>query len=123
MFAGRMSWRRFAVVLRGLPLESEYKTALRNTIDLSELPAPEPGIYGPWSQGDQLIARVGDLLQHWLWMNADPEKRPTAPPPPYPRPGVGSNVRPINPAAMAYLEYKRAHRGADPPDDWKPALA
>lgn len=125
LFTGRMSWRRFGVLLRGLPVESEYKTAVRNTVDLSELPDPEPGIYGPWSQGDMLLARVGDLLTHWLWANADPEKRPAKPPPPYPRPGVDapSNVRAISEEALAYLEYKRQNQGADPPADWKPALA
>jgi hypothetical protein len=123
LFTGRLSWRRFGVLLRGLPVESEYKTAVRNTVDLSDLPDPEPGIYGPWSQADMLLARVGDLLSHWLWMNADPEKRPAAPPFPYPRPGVADNVRAISEEALAYLEYKRLHQGADPPPDWKPALA
>jgi hypothetical protein len=120
-----MSWRRFAVLLRGLPIESEYKTAVRNTTDLSDLPAPEPGIYGPWSQADMLLARMGDLLSHWLWMNADAEKRPATPPPPYPRPGVddASNVRAISLEAAAYLEYVREHHGAAPPPDWKPVLA
>lgn len=117
-----MTWRRLGVLLRGLPVDSEYKTALRNTVDFSALPDPEPGVYGPWPQTDMLLARVGDLLNHYIWMSADPEKRPATPPSPYPRPGVASsNVRPISAAALAYLEYKREHQGADPPPDWKPA--
>ena len=116
-----MSWRRFTVILEHLPAESEYKTALFASVDRSQLPPPEPGVYGPWSQTDMLLARVGDFLSHWLWMNADPEKRPPVPPPPYPRPGVEDNVRPISKAALAYLEYVREHRGEHPPDDWRPS--
>ena len=115
-----MSWRRFAVILERLPPESEYKTELLRRTDLAALPAPPPGVFGPWSQSDVLLARVGDLLSHWLWMNADAEQRPSAPPPPYPRPGVASNVRPISAEALAFLEYKRDHQGADPPEGWKP---
>ena len=119
-----MSCRRLSIVLERLPAESEYKTELRDAVDLKALPAPEPGAYGPWSQSDMLLARVGDLLSHWLWMNADPKGRPAQPPPPYPRPGVedGASVTPISPEALAYLEYMRDHGGAAPPDDWQPAL-
>lgn len=124
VFNGRMSWRRLGVVLRGLPVESEYKTALRNVTDLSALPEPEPGVYGPWPQTDLLIAQGLDMLNQWMWANSDPEKRPASPPPPWPRPGVAwpANVTAISDEAMAFLEYKRAHQGADPPPDWKPAL-
>lgn len=119
-----MSWRRFAIILGGLPIESQFKTAMRNTVDLSELPEPTPGVYGPWPQTDQLIARGLDLLEGWMWANSDPEKRPASPPPPYPRPGVDlpANVRAINSEAMAYLEYLRAHQGAEPPPGWEPEV-
>lgn len=118
-----MSWRRFAVILEHLPPESEFKTAVLRETDLTALPDPEPGQFGPWSQSELLLARIGDLLQNWLWMNADPDKRPKQPPQPYPRPGVEtSNVRPISPEAAAYMEYVRKNR-RHPPDDWKPALA
>lgn len=119
-----MSWRRFAVILRGLPVESEYKTAVRNEIDLSDLPPPDPGVFGPWPQTDMLLAGIRDLLAHHLWMIADPEHRPARPPAPYPRPGVEtSNVSAISEEAALYLEYVREHHGEHPPDDWKPALA
>lgn len=124
LFTGRMSWRRFAIVLNRLPVDSEFRTELRDATDFSTLPPPEPGVYGPWPQSDLLLARIGDLMQHWLWANADPEQRPANPPPPYPRPGVElGNVRAISDEALAYLEYKRLNQGADPPADWKPALA
>lgn len=117
-----MSWRRFALVLDRLPEDSEFRTEIRESIDLTTLPEPEPGVYGRWSQGDMLLARIGDLLNHWLWMNADPEKRSQHSPEPYPRPGVGSsNVVPISPAAAEYMAYVRKHR-CHPPDDWKPQV-
>lgn len=119
-----MSWRRFGVILAHLPQESWFHTEVRNESDPSERVEPEPGVYGPWSQADHLAARTGDLLNHWLWMNADPDKRPAVPPAPHPRPGVEvDNVRPINDEAMAFLQYVRDHHGEHPPDGWKPALA
>ena len=119
-----MSWRRFGVILRHLPIESAYMTAVRNATDPdAELPPPEPGIFGPWSQTDMLLARIGDGVSALLWQNGQDPKSPTPPPRPLPRPGVESNVRAICPEALAFLEYKREHRGEDPPDDWTPALA
>jgi hypothetical protein len=124
LFTGAMTWRRFAVTLRGLPPESLYKTALATSLDFSELPPPEGNVYPPFSLEAMLQARIGDLIERWIWMNADPEKRPAQPPPPYPRPGVQqSNVRAISEEAAMYLEYVREHHGEHPPDDWKPALA
>lgn len=117
-----MSWRRFGVILRGLPIESRYLTAVRNaTPPDAELPAPEPGVFGPWSQRDMLIARIGDGIDALLWQNAGDPQKPK--PKPYPRPGTQSNVVPISAEAVAYLEYQRAHRGAGPPEGWTPALA
>ena len=117
-----MSWRRFSVILRHLPVDSAYFTAVRNAVDPEEMTPPTPGVFGPWSQGDMLLARIGDYLHDWLWMNADPQSRGSRPKP-YPRPGTESNVHAISDEALAFLEYKRAHRGADPPADWTPALA
>jgi hypothetical protein len=121
VFTGAMSFRRLAVLLERLPVESEYKTELRETTDLTALPPPEPGSYGSWSQLELLVARLGDRMDHWLWMNADPKSRPASPPSPWPRPGVDDNVRAISPEALAYLEYVREHHGEAPPDDWRPA--
>lgn len=123
LFTGAMTWRRFAVILRGLPPESLYKTALASSVDFSQLPPPEENVYPPFSLEAMLSARIGDLIERWIWMNADPEQRPAQPPPPYPRPGVQTNVRAISEEAAAYLEYVREHHGEHPPDDWKPALA
>ena len=67
------------------------------------------------------LARVGDLLELTLWAKGDPKSRGPAPKP-FPRPGVEAKVRPISAKAAAYLEYKRTHQGADPPEDWEPAL-
>ena len=118
LFTGALSWRRFGVILRGLPVESAYKTEVRNTIDLATLPPPEPGVHGPWPQTDMLLASIYDRLGDLVVVQGGYEK----PPQRFPRPGV-DNVRAISDEALAYLEYKREHRGADPPPEWKPALA
>lgn len=120
-----MSWRRLGLILRHLPPESQFKTALRDGLDIDwdALPEPDPNQHGPWTRGDMLQARTGDLLAHWLWMNSENAKS-TPPPDPYPRPGVKprKKVTPLNPAAVAYLQYLQEHHGAAPPPDWKPAV-
>jgi hypothetical protein len=113
-----MSWRRFAVLLDHLPPESAYRTEVLNTVDFDDLPAPDPDHHGPWAHSELLLAAIFDRLGQLVWMQSD-GKRP--PPPPYPRPGIRSReVRPINPAAEAYLRYLEAHQGAAPPADWQP---
>lgn len=114
-----MSWRRFTVLLAHLPIESRYMTAVRNTADPSQMPDPTPGVFGPWPQSDMLLARIGDLIEGLLWQNQGDGNKPR--PKPYPRPGTESNVRPISAEGLAWLEYKRAHQGADPPEGWVPA--
>lgn len=118
-----MSWRRFAVILRGLPADSEYKTELRNNTDLTSLGDPEPGVHGPWSQTDYILARISDQIAVYMWAQSEPTARP-AEPSRYPRPGIddGSNVVPISTEALAYLEYMRQHQGAEPPPDWEPEV-
>lgn len=120
-----MSWRRFRLILKHLPQESRYVTALRNTADPDRIPDPEPGVYGPWSQTDRLLADAVDLLAQRLYQASDgkgPKPEPT------PRPGVASRqkVRAINPEAQAYLlarlRYMEENQGASPPPDWKPVL-
>lgn len=114
-----MSWRRFGIVLAHLPSESAYLTAVRNTTDLSDLPDPDPDTHGPWALRDLLMAGIFDRLGQLIWMQTDGKKPP---PPPYPRPGVESNVRPISPAAVAYLRYLAEHHGEAPPDGWEPEV-
>lgn len=115
-----MSWRRFRVVVEHLPIESAYKTALREATDLTELPPPDLEHHGPWSQQELLLAAIFDRLGSLIWMQSDGKKPP---PLPYPRPGVASsNVSPINPAARAYLEYLEQHHGEAPPEDWEPEV-
>ena len=114
-----MSWRRFGVVLSHLPSESAYMTALRDATDLEALPPPDLDRHGPWSHEALLLAGIFDRLGTLAWMQSDGKKPP---PPPYPRPGIASNVRAISPAARAYLEYLQAHHGEAPPDGWVPEV-
>lgn len=120
LVTGVMSWRRFAVVLAHLPIESAYRTELLNEADLSALPEPDPNRHGPWAHDELLLAAIFDRLGQLVWMQSDGKKPP---PPPYPRPGVGAKVRAINPAAQAYLRYLEEHRGEAPPADWQPDVS
>jgi hypothetical protein len=117
LFTGAMSWRRFGVILAYLPPESAYRTAVLNETDLDALPPPDPDVHGPWAHDELLLAAIIDRLGQLVWMQSD-GKHP--PPPPYPRPGVRSNVRAISPFARAYLAYLEEHQGAAPPADWQP---
>lgn len=99
-------------------------TAVRNQADpTEERPEPKPGVFGPWSQTDMLLALVCDRLATLIWQKSADPQNPTPPPKPLPRPGIESNVVAISQEALAFLEYKRAHRGADPPEGWTPQLA
>lgn len=110
-----MSWRRLGVLLRDLPPESRYATAVRNNTDPGEAAPPPPGIFGPWSQADMLLALIADRLGDLMFMQSDQKGRRPAP---YPRPGTSSKVTPINEAAAAYLlEVERRH-GEAPEAGW-----
>lgn len=122
LFRGRMSWRRFKVILGHLPPESAYVTAVREAMSPDELAAlsaqVDPDRHGPWSKLEMLMAAVRDEVARLAWMQSDGS---TPVPDPYPRPGVKRRgVTAINPAAEAYLrEVERLH-GAQPAPDWKP---
>lgn len=113
------------MILRRLPPESQFKSDLRDSlvIDWDSLPEPDPNVHGPWTRGDMLMARVGDLLAHWLWMNSESAKN-TPPPEPTSRPGVKprKKVTPLNARTLAYFRYLEEHQGAAPPPDWNPAV-
>lgn len=112
-----MSWRRFSVLLDRLPEDSEFKTEFRDNTDLSTLPPPEPGKHGRWPHEAMLLAAIFDRLGDLVFTQGGYKKVP----PPLPRPGIETaNVHPISAEALAYLEYKRDHQGADPPKGWKP---
>lgn len=121
LFTGAMSWRRFQVVLDHLPSESAYVTAVRNSTDLSAVPEPQAGVFGPWAHSEFLLAGIYDRLGLLAHMQSD-GKAPM--PEPYPRPGVSprASVSPISPKAAAYLAYLHEHRGEAPPEGWEPEV-
>lgn len=114
LWQGRMSWRRLGVILRNLPADSAYSTSVREATTDEQWEEIESEVrehHGRWSRSDFLLARTGDLIQHLIWMQTD---RKTPPPEPLPRPGVKSNVVPLNRAAVDYLNRTRELRGAMP---------
>jgi hypothetical protein len=114
-----LSWRKLAVLLVNLPPESRFKAEqLADLEDEPVEPVEDDGKFGPWSQAEMLLARIGDGIDQLAFMWTD-GKGPR--PKPFPRPGVGrTQVTPINKRAQAFLQYIRDHHGAAPPPDWEP---
>ncbi|MFJ3289996.1 hypothetical protein ACIPMW_32510 [Streptomyces sp. NPDC086669] len=90
-----MSWRRLRVLIQHLPPESATWTALRNSMDATELAKqaeqgqPEKG---RWSQQEQLLALVADRLARVEWVlwcvNIEQKSKRPDPPEPIRRPGA-----------------------------------
>jgi len=103
------------VLVQHLPPESATKTALRDGMDEAEfdnvVAEPRKG-HGPWSNSDMLLASVYDAVQRLTHVQLMRAQVKATAPEPLPRPGVKSNVRPINPAAASYLAGLRERRGA-----------
>jgi hypothetical protein len=111
-----LSWRRLGVVIEHLPPESATKTALRDELDDNDLTRlanmPRRG-HGPWSHAELLLAAVHDSVERLIYVQYQRAGvKNLKAPEPLSRPGVGSNVRAINPAAKAYLEMVRARNAA-----------
>lgn len=93
VFVGRLSWRRLAVLLRQLPIDS-------NTARATTGPAAD------WSVTDYLLARVVDAEEAALWQRSGGRgRKPRA----VPRPGqhddghrIGRTHRPVA-EVRAYL--------------------
>lgn len=70
--AGRLSWRRFGVLVRHLPLDSSTALAVN-------------GAAGAWGINEHLLAATVDALRVANWQRAGDKTK--APPKPIPRPG------------------------------------
>lgn len=108
----RLTWRKLGALVRSLPPESATATALR-------VAAPEGEGGGglepdevPWSQTDQLLATVIDVLRRieHLYVCAHVQN-PPSPPEPLPRPGVRRRKR-----KQMTVEMYRKLTGQDPPE-------
>jgi hypothetical protein len=110
---GRLTYRRLGVLLAHLPLEAATQTlrlAELSDEDYAELASPGHR-HGPWSHTDLLLAAVADAIERLTFVQLSRAGTKPKQPQPIPRPGVRSNVRPINPAARAYLErIREQHR-------------
>lgn len=115
LWRGRMSFRRLGVILAHLPGDSAYATSVRESLTAEDWEAieaePPSDKHGRWSRTDFLLARAGDLLNVLVWAQTD---RKSEPPEPLPRPGVKSNVIPLNQQAIDYLNRVRELRGGQP---------
>lgn len=103
-----MTWRRFGVLLRGLPATSLLQTLLRDTVEFDE---PEPGTparFGPWSTEAYLLASLIDSVRDntRVLAQVNSENRVDMPEP-TPRPQTKIRARTVQPSAVAYLQAIR----------------
>lgn len=110
------------MLLRHLPPESAYGTALRESLtdeQLDELSAAADGKHGPWSHTDHLLAAVVDSLERLAWIQvARAGVKNHAMPQPVSRPGLHrSPTKPVDDRATAYLEAIRQRHRDEAVDD------
>ncbi|MGZ6852463.1 MAG: hypothetical protein ACXVGC_00110 [Mycobacteriaceae bacterium] len=104
---GRLTWRRFGVLLRHLPQDSHYQTVLRDTLEVDERPVHADPVFGPWNLANYQLAALNDGVNRLLAAYAGAEM-----PDPAPRPGPKKRQDPvIDNAKVAYLqEIRDRHR-------------
>lgn len=117
LFTGELSWRELGVYVEHLPLESATQTARLAAMSDADYAAAarESYTHGAWSHTDLLVAGVYDAIERLIFVQLRRAGVESAKAPePIRRPGVRdkSNVRALSPAAVAYLNTKRAPRGA-----------
>lgn len=109
IFTGELSFRRLGIILNHLPPESRFRTAryAAMTPDEKAQAALQAEMSGdapaaePRSQLEILTARTGDLIQQWMWSQADPKKR-GKPPSPFFR--EEEPPKPVRASTVAFLQ-------------------
>jgi hypothetical protein len=94
----RLTYRQVGSWIARLPGESQYKTAVRESLSdeqLAELSKRPREGHGPWSQSELLLAHIGDVIRVQTYIlqaiNTDKAHRSKLrAPEPYPRPGVAA---------------------------------
>lgn len=114
---GDVSFVEAEALIRQLPMESAYKTVLRNMYDdeeLAEMSQLNDDVeHGSWSRGDLLAATLIDAIQVLTNVQLARAGVETKPIEPVRRPGVVTKTRKQNPQAVAYLEaIRRRHQEA-----------
>lgn len=100
---GRLTWRRLAVLIAGLPRES---------VTVQEVNGPDLA----WGLAEHLLAFIGDGIQAGNWQRSGGKGKP---PKPTPRPGVQDGLKRVGrvtrtPAeARAYLERLKPREAND----------
>jgi hypothetical protein len=102
--AGRVTWRRFGVLLEGLPAEgtAQWRYARRN-------PAPDRKPMAPpdewWTADRDLMASLIDEVKVLIWLQTEDARNRRNYPKPIPRPGVAveAPVKRMPPAQAAAL--------------------
>lgn len=116
IYRGRLTYRRLGVLLRHLPPESAFKTALRNeaTVDEDAEPDPEAAIRAQWSRVELLLAGISDGIAVLAYQQSQIHgSSKSSPPAQIPRPGVRiakAGVRQLPTEARAYLQRKLDER-------------
>lgn len=107
-----MTYRRLRVLLDGLPAESAYVTAVRDSLtpqQRASLTQRARAGHGAWSHTDLLLALLADLMAENTWtLAAVNSKRAPKRPQPIPRPGVDDTRSGPSPEAFAAAARVRA---------------
>lgn len=105
---GRLTWRKFGNLLRKLPQDSHYQTALRETVEFDEPPADAPPVFGPWNLANYQLAALIDSVNRLLAFQAE---APMPEPIPRPRLKTRKASASLDAAKVSYLqEIRDRHR-------------
>jgi hypothetical protein len=107
----RLTYRLLGVLLRQLPGQSAYKTAVRDAVSDEDLAAyakqPRTG-HGPWSHHELISVAQVDVLRMILHVLVLAHGGKSKPPEPWPRPGVVTKRRKaLSPEGLAHLRRLR----------------
>lgn len=111
----KLTWRLVANLIRHLPSESAFKTAMRNKMTTAEIERASKGAdpsQGQWSHLEMLIASQGDTLRWIAYILAAANGGKPKKPEPTPRPGVSPKRRHLSASqaqARADAVWRRIH--------------
>jgi hypothetical protein len=117
LFTGGMTYFELAALLAHLPMESAYRTAVRDSFTDEELAEMSEQAtdraHGPWTREALLLAASFDALRQLSHIQVARAGVQQDPPQPLPRPGVVDKRPKLGPQTVAYLDAIRRRHAED----------